>query len=252
MSENQITIVHTKNAMLLTRKYYADWRAVQGMFTDYVVSLGPFTPMELVDYLNFEYPVDPPFSEDVVRDFLRSERDDLWSEPSTGQCTAAVGAVRRFEQAAIHWAGSGYGKPLVIAAVAALMEGLDTPSLRVLAGASLSSADQEASDIAVEVFRELGLSIAERHSEQSYIDLARLKAQQFLDNNGSARQLASELWNLYKSSNYREELAEFSGLDEWYVMLDDRIVQGDSASVDQAVREAAQELIADQSSGEGK
>ncbi len=243
ISEDRITIVHTMHGMLLTKKRYADWRAVQAEFDDYVTSLGPFLPGELVEYLGGEYPADPVFAAGAVGEFLESGNVDLWSGPATGHSGVAAGAVRRFEEAAIEWAGTGYGKPLVDAAVAALMEGLDTRSLRVLAGAPARFADEEASDIAVDVFDELGLTVAEKHSEDAYVALARLEAQRFLDNGGSARALAVELWKLYQNSNYREELAEFSGLDDWYVMLDDRVIQGDQATVDDAVRESARRLI---------
>jgi len=243
-SDNRITIVHTKRGMLLTKKHYVDWSAVQAEFHDYLTSLGPFSPLELIEYLGIEYPVDPHFAEGAIGDFLESDGVDLWSAPSTGRRGIAAGAIRRFEDAAIEWAGTGYGKPLVDAAVAALMEGLDTPSLRVLAGAPARFADEEAGELAVGVFEELGLDIAEKHSEVAYIALAKLTAQRFLVDGGSSRALASDLWKLYYNSNYREELAEFSGLDDWYVMLDDRVIQGDHATVDEAVRESARRLIA--------
>jgi len=205
-----------------------------------VTSLGPFSPGELVEYLGIEYPVEAPFSERAIDDLLGSDSVDLWSASSTGGGAIAAGAGRRFEHAAVEWAGTGYGKPLVDAA---LMKGLDTPSLRVLAGAPARSADEEASDLAVDVFDELGLTTAEKHSDDAYVALARLKAQRFLDIGGSARVLASQLSKLYQNSNYREELADFSGLDDWYVMLDDRVIQGNRSAADDAVRESARRLI---------
>ncbi len=86
--------------------------------------------------------------------------------------------------------------------------------------------------------------IPEKHSEEAYLALAKLKARRFLQTGGTAPQLAADLWKLYQDSNYREELTEFSGLDDWYVMLDDGVIEGDTASVDEAVRDAAQRLIA--------
>ncbi len=233
---DKVTIVYTEGGMLLTKKHYADWRAVQDFFDDYVTSLGPRAGEDLMRYLDVLYPVDPPFPRGAVLDFLESDEIDLWWEP-------AMEAVRRFEDAAIKWAGTGNGKPLVDAAVTALLDGLDTPSLRVLAGAPARFADEEANDIAANVFDELGLFVPEKHSEDAYVALARLKAQRYLINGGSARTLASELWNLYLSSNYREELADFSGLDDWFAMLDEGIVESDLATVEDAVAESARRLI---------
>lgn len=43
--------------------------------------------------------------------------------------------IEQFTEAAVDWAGGGPGHVIVDAAAAALAEGLDSPSLRVLAGA---------------------------------------------------------------------------------------------------------------------
>ncbi|NOX28870.1 MAG: hypothetical protein GXP35_02280, partial [Actinobacteria bacterium] len=147
MSEDRITIVYMKSGMLLTKKPYADWRAAQDEFDDYVTSLGPFLPDEFGEFLGNECPADPPFGERAIGDSLESDRVDLWSGPSTIGSAVAPGAAHRFEDAAVEWAGTGYGKPLVDAAVAALMEGLDTPLLRQLAGAPARFADEDASGI---------------------------------------------------------------------------------------------------------
>ena len=244
MSEDRITIVHTKRGMLLTKKLYADWRAVQDEFDDYMTSLGPFEPSELVEYLAIEYPLDPPFADEAVGEFLQSDRVDLWSGPAARGDRVAAGAASRFEEAAIEWAGTGYGKPLVDAAVAALMEGLDTPTLRVLAGAPERFADEEASEYAVDLFDELELSIPEKHSSDAYVALAKLKARRLLDGEGTPRQLAADLYMLFVASDYRPELSEFGGLDDWYMMLDDRVIEGTSSVVDEAVRESAERLAA--------
>lgn len=152
-------------------------------------------------------------------------------------------ALDAFKDAALMWAGTGYGKPLVDAAVDALSAGLDSPTLRVLAGAPARFADEEATEYAPDTFDELGLAVPEKHSEEAYLELAKLRARKFLEGEWSARRLAVELWRLSVNSGYRAELADFSGLYDWYVMLDDRVIQGDSATVDAAVRESAQRLV---------
>ena len=158
-----------------------------------------------------------------------------------GRLTRA--ALDAFRDAAVTWAGTGYGKPLVDAAAEALVAGLDTPTLRVLAGAPARFADEEATEYGPGTFEELGLDVPEKLSEEAYLELARLKAREFLKRGGSARRLAADLWMLYVNSGYRSELVDFSGFDDWYAMLDDRVIQGDLDDVDASVRESAQRLV---------
>ncbi len=56
-------------------------------------------------------------------------------------------ALARFREEAIEWAVGGRGQEIVDAAAMALAEGLDSPSLRVLAGAPHSTADEEAAEL---------------------------------------------------------------------------------------------------------
>lgn len=152
-------------------------------------------------------------------------------------------ALATFKDAALTWAGTGYGKPLVDAAVDALAAGLDSPTLRILAGAPARFADEEATEYGPDTFDELGLDVPEKHSTEAYLELAKLKARRFLAGEGSARGVSIELWQLYQQADYCSELADFSGLDDWYVMLDDGIIEGDTSAVDAAVRESAQRLV---------
>lgn len=133
-----------------------------------------------------------------------------------------AGSLRRFEEAAIEWAGTGYGAPLVDAAVAALMEGLDTSTLRVLAGAPMRFADEEAAEHATAVFEELGLLTPDRHSSDAYLALAKLKAQRFLEGVGSARTLSADVWMLYVNLGCRSELTEVSYMDAWRLTRPDQ------------------------------
>lgn len=85
-------------------------------------------------------------------------------------------ALLALKEAAIAWAATGYGRPLVDAAADALAAGVDSPNLRMLAGAAARFADEEAAEYGPATFEELDLDIAEKHSQGAYHALARLKA----------------------------------------------------------------------------
>ncbi len=55
-----ITIVYTESGMCLTTAVYSHWREVQDAFTDYKASLGPYTVDELIEFLELDFPTDPP------------------------------------------------------------------------------------------------------------------------------------------------------------------------------------------------
>jgi len=152
-------------------------------------------------------------------------------------------ALERFKRAAIEWAAGGRGQPLVDAAAQALVDGLDTPTLRVLAGAPHSAADEEAEDLGPAVFDELGVQIHERRSTPAAIEGARLRALRFLEHGGSPRDLARDLWRIYEHSGYPEELSAWSGFDDWYSMLESGIVNGNVEDVDRDVSTAARALV---------
>jgi hypothetical protein len=59
--------------MLLTKKLYASWRDIQDEYEDYMTSLGPWDADSVLDFLRFENPDDPHFTETRVRRFLESE-----------------------------------------------------------------------------------------------------------------------------------------------------------------------------------
>jgi hypothetical protein len=104
-----------------------------------------------------------------------------------------------FRRAALSWAAGGRGKPLVDAAANALAEGLDSPSLRMLAGATAVAADEEADEWAARTFAELGLDIHARFSSEAIVAFARLRAWEFLRSRGtiseeSPRALAAEFY----------------------------------------------------------
>lgn len=152
-------------------------------------------------------------------------------------------ALDALHREAIMWAGGGPAQPLVDAAVDALVAGFDAPTLRVLAGAPGVSADEEADDLAPDLFDELGLDVAPRLSLEAVLIWARWSAQEFLDGGGrSPRLLARNLYVAWYNNGYPSELDGWSGLNEDYVMLDDGITRGSYGDVDEAVRAEALRL----------
>lgn len=132
---------------------------------------------------------------------------------------------------------------MVDAAAQALADGLDSPTLRILAGAPRRAADEEASELAPRVFEELGLPIAARLSPEAIVDCARQRALRFLRGEDSARALAQDLWRMYVAAGYPDDLVEFAGLDEWYDMIEHGVIDGGVEDIDTATREAAQHLV---------
>ena len=49
-------IIYTRSALLLSRRAYASWWAIQAEFADYQTSLGPWPVEEMIDFLHEEYP----------------------------------------------------------------------------------------------------------------------------------------------------------------------------------------------------
>lgn len=132
---------------------------------------------------------------------------------------------------------------MVDAAAQALADGLDSPTLRVLAGAPRRAADEEASELAAQVFEELGLPIAARLSSKAIIEGARQRARRFLDGEDSAGALARDLSRMYVAAGYPNDLVDFAGLDEWYALIEYGIIDGRVEDIDTATRAAAQQLV---------
>jgi hypothetical protein len=136
-----------------------------------------------------------------------------------------------FHREALAWAAGGRGKPLVDAAAEALAVGLDSPSLRMLAGATKATSDEEADQWAAKTFQELGLAVADRFSAEAVIAFARMRAWEFLQARGSVyeespRSLAAEFYGYYVRSDYAAELATWSGIDDEFVMLGEGVFWG--------------------------
>lgn len=151
-------------------------------------------------------------------------------------------ALDAFAAAAVDWAAGGRGQPLVDAAAQALVDGLDSPTLRLLAGAPAATADEEASDLAHSVFEELGLAIATRLSSSAIVERARQRARRFLQGDDTARELARDLWRMHVAAGYPDELADFAGLDDWYDMIEHGVIDGRLEDADIATLDAARAL----------
>lgn len=148
----------------------------------------------------------------------------------------------RFARAAIEWTGGARGQVLVDAAAQALVDGLDSPTLRILAGSPRAAADEEATEFGPLVFEELGIRIEPRLSQAAIIEAARLMASDLLTGRWTPRGATAALYRMYVASDYASELADFSGFDDWYDMLRDGIVSGSVETVDEAVMQSARTL----------
>lgn len=49
-------IVITENEVIITKQDYPSFREIQSDYVDFVASLGPWLPDEIIDFLEFEYP----------------------------------------------------------------------------------------------------------------------------------------------------------------------------------------------------
>ena len=104
---------------------------------------------------------------------------------------AAMQPLTRFAHAATEWAAVGSRAELVAAAATALADGVDSATLRRLAGVPRFALDDEVPQLAPRVFEELGLRIAERDSQAAFVDLARLRAAQFVGFGGDLKALVA-------------------------------------------------------------
>lgn len=156
--------------------------------------------------------------------------------------TSSDRAREAFRRAAIRWASGGRGAPLVEAAANALVDGLDSPTLRVLAGSPRALADEEATTWAADAFDELELRVPERLSVTAVVEAARLEAEDFLDGAMSPRCLARRLYGMADASGHPAELALWGGFDDHYSMLDRGTIGGSEDDVDAGVRRQARLL----------
>ena len=69
-----LTLVYLRNAVLLSKRAYSDWREAQDQFFDFKTSLGPYNVDELFDVLDAEYP-EGMFVRDQVEAFVASDAE---------------------------------------------------------------------------------------------------------------------------------------------------------------------------------
>lgn len=61
--------------MLLSKRQYSDWREIQDEYESYLTSVGPFSVVELAEFLSEEYGSDDSrwgFSREEIRGFVES------------------------------------------------------------------------------------------------------------------------------------------------------------------------------------
>ena len=91
-SSPALTLVFLDNAMVLSKRPFADWRAVQDQYPDYKTNLTPDQPAHLAEYLAFDYPDMPEATgrdwPEVVAAFVASQAEDITlSRNGTWVCT---------------------------------------------------------------------------------------------------------------------------------------------------------------------
>lgn len=157
---------------------------------------------------------------------------------------ARTKALAKLYQCALAWAAGDRGAVIVDAAAEALVDGLDSPALRYLAGSTRSQADSDAAEWAHQAIAELGLHLPERLSTNAVVAASRMEALQFLGDRSAPRDFAKRLYRRYVATDYAPELQDFSALDDWYDMIDSGVVAAEIDVVDRATIKAARDLAA--------
>lgn len=70
-------IVITENEVIITKQDYPSFREIQNDFVDFVTSLGPWLPDEIVDFLEIEYPNSARSIKEQVDELFRSEHVEI-------------------------------------------------------------------------------------------------------------------------------------------------------------------------------
>lgn len=68
-------IVYSGNEIFLSKTQYESWREIQDAYESYKTSLGPWSAIEVVEYLSAEYTTLQPIAKEQVRHFLASDSD---------------------------------------------------------------------------------------------------------------------------------------------------------------------------------
>jgi hypothetical protein len=146
------------------------------------------------------------------------------------------------QEAAIDWAAGGPAQPLVDVAVDGLVGGVDTPTLRLLAGSTRAEADEEAVELAPKLFEEFGIQVHERLSTPAIIEAARMEARRFLASGDSGHDFARRMYAHCVRADYPPELFSWPGFEDYYDMINTGVITGSLAELDADVRAAARTL----------
>lgn len=67
--------------IVLSKKPYADWHAIQAAYPDYMASLSPKTAAEIIDFFtnDFGNEADWPLSGEAIELFVQSDVEDIYS-----------------------------------------------------------------------------------------------------------------------------------------------------------------------------
>jgi hypothetical protein len=158
--------------------------------------------------------------------------------------TASDTPRERLTRAAVEWAGGARGQVLVDAAAQALADGLDSPTLRILAGAPRAAADEEALDLAPQVFEELELRVEQRLSPAAIVAAARVIAADLLAGRWTPSEATAALYRMYVASDHANELEDFNRLDDDYHLLRNGVLAASPADIDEDVLRSARTLAA--------
>ncbi|MFE7598388.1 hypothetical protein [Streptomyces sp. NPDC057494] len=131
--------------------------------------------------------------------------------------TPHAAAINFQDHAALWSAGEARASEVVDAACAALVAGLDTPSLRILAARTRAEADYEVPDLLPAVLDELGLTLHPVACEGGQEAVARALARRMLTGELTPRHLAFRIHQRYGHElPLTQRLAE---LDDEYDLL---------------------------------
>ena len=65
-------VIYTGHGIYLSKQIYSSWKEIQEEYCDYKTSLGPWSPEEVIEYLNDEYSDLTPSAEQQVSMFIQS------------------------------------------------------------------------------------------------------------------------------------------------------------------------------------
>lgn len=70
-------IIYTETKVILSKHQYESFREIQNDFSDFKASLGPWTELEVIDYLDFEYPNLEPNANEQLQKLKQRWRNEI-------------------------------------------------------------------------------------------------------------------------------------------------------------------------------